>query len=280
METANPRGKFAQESTSPATDTSVVSVDDQGPLIPVHTILGDKRILQRAHLVLAYLTHFFVHSIPPSDVSQIVIPRTLARPFVAISNALGIAPILTYADTVLWNMQPINPLLPPTIDNMTFAQTFSGTDDEMEFYRASAAVELRGVELLHVIEEFHRLPNVTEEATVYKVARDLNRVTNLINDFGDLVKAVLAGCDRNVFYNSVRPWFRGSDANGPTSQRWIFEGIDPCETKFISGPSGGQSTTMHTLDVWLDVDHKLAKRRQPAPSADNKRADQGFMERM
>ena len=247
----------------------------------MHSILGARRILQRAHLVLAYLTHFYVHSIPAADKSrQIVIPKTLSVPFVAVSNALGIAPILTYADTVLWNMQPINPLLPLSIDNMTFAQTFSETNDEMEFYRASAGVEIRGVELLHIIEDFNSLPDLNDDAAVYKVARDLHKVVHIVEDFGDVVKGVLAGCDRNVFYNCVRPWFRGSDADGPTSQRWIFEGVDESEIKHLSGPSGGQSTMMHALDVWLDIDHKLAQRRRPAPSSDNKKADHGFMERM
>jgi len=37
---------------------------------------------------------------------------------------------------------------------------------------------------------------------------------------------------------------------------------------------------MHALDIFLDIDHKLKDRRSPAPSANNKKADLGFMERM
>ena len=48
----------------------------------------------------------------------------------------------------------------------------------------------------------------------------------------------------------------------------------------LSGPSAGQSSVMHALDLFLDIDHKLRQRRYPAPSEANKRADHGFMERM
>lgn len=238
-------------------------------------------MLQRAHLVLAYLTHYYVHSIPPSgNSSPVVIPKTIAVPFVTVSKILGIAPVLTYADTVLWNAYPINSALPMTLDNMRFEHLFSGTDDEVEFYRASAGVELRAVELLNIIEEFHSLPNVTDAASVWKISRDLQRVASLIEELSDIVQSVRAGCDPHVFYWNIRPWFNGADSNGPDSYGWAYEGASNSEMLDVSGPSGGQSTAIHALDIWLDIDHKLGQKRQPVPNEDNKKADHGFMERM
>ena len=187
-----------------------LSVDDQGPLIPTHSIVNDRRLLQRAHHVLAYLTHYYVHSIPPSGTeTSVVVPRTLAVPFATVSKILGIAPVLTFADTVLWNAYPANPMLPMTLDNMRFEHLFSGTEDEEEFYRANAGVELRGVELLNIIEEYHSLPNVTDEASVCKISKDLQRVASLVEELADVLQSVRAGCDPHVFYWSVRPWFNG-----------------------------------------------------------------------
>lgn len=37
---------------------------------------------------------------------------------------------------------------------------------------------------------------------------------------------------------------------------------------------------MHALDIFLDIDHKLAQKRLPAPSEANKKADTNFMDRM
>ncbi|KAL5529495.1 hypothetical protein ACEPAG_5480 [Sanghuangporus baumii] len=253
----------------------------EGPMIPTHTIENDRRRLQRAHLVLAFLTHFYVHSTPPAGTSMpVVVPKTLAVPLVAVSKILGIAPVLTYADTVLWNAYPTNPALPLTLDNLHFEHLFSGTEDEAEFYRASASIELRGVELLTIIEEYHSIPDVKDEASTWKISRDLLRITSLIEELSDILQSVRAGCDPHVFHWSVRPWFCGADAGGPTSSGWIYEGVSDSERLDLSGPSGGQSTLMHTLDVWLDIDHKLAKRRYPPPSDDNKKSDLGFMDRM
>ncbi|KAH8117075.1 Indoleamine 2,3-dioxygenase [Phellopilus nigrolimitatus] len=243
--------------------------------------LWRQRIRERAHLVLAYLMHYYVHSTPPSaSTTAFVIPRTLSIPLVTVSELLGIAPVLTYADTVLWNAYPINPALPMTLDNMRFQHLFSGTDDEEEFYRTSAGVELRGVELLNVIEEFLSLPNVTDSSAVWKISRDLQRITSLIDELNDIVQSVRAGCDPHVFYWKIRPWYRGADANGPSSPGWIFEGVSDSDKLDLSGPSAGQSTVFHVLDVWFDIDHKLSQKRYPAPSDDNKKADHGFMERM
>ena len=260
-------------------DNVIMILDDQGPVLSTAIIEGDMRKLQRAHHVLAFLMHFYVHSAPPAS-GAFVIPKSIAIPLVSVSRLLGIAPVVTYADTVLWNVVRINPSLPMTLDNLEFEHLFSGTDDEAEFYRASAGVELRGVELLNIIEGFHSLPSVTDEASIWKISRDLQRVASLVEELNDIVQSVRAGCDPHTFYWQIRPWFRGADAEGTSSPGWIFEGVLDTDRLDLSGPSGGQSSLVHALDVWLDIDHKLSQKRYPAPSEDNKKADHGFMQRM
>lgn len=208
-----------------------------------------------------------------------LIPRQLSIPLVAVSRILGIAPVLTYADTVLWNAYPDDPQFPMSPDNMRFQHLFSGSDDEDAFYRASASVELKGAELLQIIEEYNHLPDVNDINVVFRIKRMLFRVAEIIDDLNDTVMSVRAGCDPHVFYYSIRPWYRGADADGPTSPGWIYEGVDESHLD-LSGPSAGQSSVFHTIDVWLDIDHKLKQRRYPAPSEDNKKSDLTFMERM
>lgn len=225
--------------------------------------------------------HFYVHSIPENgDSVPTSIPRIIAIPLMAVSKSLGIAPILTYADTVLWNAFPLNPELPISSTNMGFRHLFTGLPDEAEFYRVSAAVELRAVEVLHIIEDFNNYPDLSDNATIFKIAKDLQRVEALTGDLTGIIESVRAGCDPHTFHWKVRQWFNGSDSAGPNSPGWIFEGVDDSERLDLSGPSGGQSSAMHTLDVWLDIDHRLSQRRQPAPSTENKRSELGFMERM
>jgi indoleamine 2,3-dioxygenase len=241
---------------------------------------ADLRSSQRAHMVLAWLVSFYVHSMPPNTDGPAVVPKALAIPLMQISRHLGFAPVLTFADTVLWNWELVNPDLPLSIDNMRFVNLFSGTDDENAFYQSSARAELHGVEILRIIDNFTSLPNTTDLTSISKIARDLTRLAGVIDDISNIIQSVRPICDPHTFYWDIRPWFEGSDAKGPTEPGWVYEGVDMSEPLDLSGPSAGQSSVMHALDIFLDVDHKLRQRRYPAPSPQNKRADHGFMERM
>lgn len=230
-------------------------------------------------MVLSWLVHFYVHSLPPSN-DDVLVPKSLAIPLVAVSRSLGIAPVLTFADTVLWNCEPIDSSCPLSSNNFRIVNLFSGTEDERNFYIASAKAEFRGVEMLRIIDEFHSLPTYTDITTISKLSRDLNRLATIIGDISQIIQSVRPTCDPHVFYFDIRPWFEGSGAKGPTAPKWIYEGIEDSDKLDLSGPSAGQSSVMHALDLFLNIDHKLVEKRLPAPTERNKRADLGFMERM
>lgn len=232
-------------------------------------------------MVLAWLVNFYVHSMPPSSTADsILVPRSLAMPLVEVSRALKIAPVLTFADTVLWNWELVNPSLPVSIDNMRFLNLFSGTEDERNFYVTSARAEFAGVEMLRIINDYFNLPNVTDMTSICKISRDLAKLAVVIEELSGVIQSVRSVVDPHVFYWEVRPWYEGSQARGPTEPAWIYEGVADSDTFDLSGPSAGQSSVMHALDIFLDIDHKLKDRRSPAPSVNNKRADLGFMDRM
>lgn len=237
--------------------------------------------IQNSSKVLAFLVHFYVHSIPPDQTAgSVLIPRSLATPLLEVSNILRMAPVLTFADTVLWNWDLVNPELPVTIENMHFGvELFSGTEDERNFWFGNAKVEMLGVEMLHLFNEYHSLPNVSDFASVCKINRLLTRLVTIINRVEETLMAMRDLVDPSTFYWQVRPWFNGS-ASGPSDPTWVFEDGPDASTLDLSGPSAGQSSVMHALDTFLDVDFKLHQRRHPAPSESNKRSDLGFMERM
>ncbi|KAF9246348.1 Indoleamine 2,3-dioxygenase [Melanogaster broomeanus] len=251
------------------------------PILTTEDLHHDHQLLRRAHKVLAFLVHFYVHSIPPDAITgPIIVPRSLIAPLMSVSHVLRIAPVLTFADTVLWNWELINPELPVTIENMRFGQElFSGTEDERNFYLGSAKAEMIGVEMLHIFNEYQNLPNTTDLSSVCRINKLLNRLTSIIQEIDANVQSVREIVDPHMFYWEVRPWFNGS-ASSASAPAWIYEGVNDTSTLDLSGPSAGQSSVMHAVDLFLDIDHKLQQRRYPAPSEGNKRADHGFMERM
>ena len=251
------------------------------PVIETDSLLADPQLLRKAHQVLAFLVHFYVHSIPPDVIFEsIVIPRPLVTPLMAVSQALRIAPVLTFADTVLWNWELVDPKLPVTLENMHFGRyMFSGTEAERNFYHGSARTELVGAEILNIINEYHNLPNVTEISSVCQINKLLERLSLAIEDINTSIQAMREEVDPRVFFWETRPWWNGS-ASGDSAPAWIYEGVPDTSKLDLSGPSAGQSSIMHALDLFLDIDHKLQQRRYPGPSESNKKADHGFMERM
>jgi indoleamine 2,3-dioxygenase len=78
-------------------------------------------------------------------------------------------------------------------------------------------------------------------------------MSDIISDLTELLLAVRQGCDPEVFYHDIRPWFGGQTSERP----WIFEGLeDHVELKKpteLSGTTAGQSPLIHALDIFLGV---------------------------
>jgi indoleamine 2,3-dioxygenase len=235
-------------------------------------------------MVLAWLLHFYVHSSTSGlDSASISIPRGLAVPIVKVSQVLRIAPVLTFADTVLWNVEPINPNLPLSMENFQVVNCFSGTEDERNFYKTSAQVEMRGLEALSIIHRYINLSDPADYQNNGFIAGDLTRLARIIEDISEIMQTVREGVDPKIFYWAVRPWFKGSDADGPTSSSWIFEGVTDADVLDLSGPSAGQSSVMHALDIFLDINHKMDHTQCPIASVRKRQpkdSDPGFMQRM
>ncbi|KAF8689787.1 hypothetical protein AX14_003159 [Amanita brunnescens Koide BX004] len=100
---------------------------------------------------------------------------------------------------------------------------------------------------------------VGDDIAMRRITVFLEKLTGVVAGMTGELKGLRGrGCDPDVFYREVRPWIRGAD-----SDAWVFEGFDasaddggePMWTPVeLSGPSAGQSTLIHALDVFLGVD--------------------------
>jgi indoleamine 2,3-dioxygenase len=125
----------------------------------------------------------------PEDTPRpIVIPRALAVPLVGVSRALGIAPVLCYADTVLWNWELIDDTEPISSENIRPRYLFSGTEDEAGFYISCARVEFVGIELLRLIENFKHIRDPESPLGICTMHQDLVKLKQVIADLSEAIQ--------------------------------------------------------------------------------------------
>ncbi|KAG6832749.1 hypothetical protein H0H87_000598 [Tephrocybe sp. NHM501043] len=234
------------------------------PLLSV-TKLQSPILLRRAHLVLTFLMHFYIQSLPPDD--PVVIPEPLGMPLLYVSGYLDIPPILTFSDTVLYNWIYKHPSTTkvPSLDNIRTRTMFTSSLDEEEFYLCSARIELRGVEALDLMRSTMGEIFIGDQTTVRRITGYLQRMATIIKGLKSLLMDVRKGCQPEPYYNEVRPWFRGEDSD-TNKRKWIFEGLERNPSlkipRELSGPSAGQSSIVHVLDVFLGVDHQSSSPTQ------------------
>jgi indoleamine 2,3-dioxygenase len=230
----------------------------QLPTLPTADLCQSELLLRRSHHVLAWTMHFYIHSLPPK--AEIRIPAPITVPLLQICVQLQLPPVITYSDDVLYNWALKVPSTEPTpaLDNLRCLTLFTGTRDEEEFYLASARIELRGVDALEIMRATMDELFVGDTLAARRITRYLQSLVRVLDDLARLLLSVRDGCDPDVFYHVIRPWFNGADSG---SRKWTFDGLDddsgtglrvPAE---LSGPSAAQSSLIHALDTFLGVDH-------------------------
>ncbi|KAG8931656.1 hypothetical protein FRC01_000991 [Tulasnella sp. 417] len=232
---------------------------DEMPVLSIAPIRHSEVYLRRAHHALTFILHFYIHSqLPltgPGPHPPHRIPSCLAIPLVELSKELVMPPILTYADNVLYNWSLSDLTQPLAVDNVKMVNTFSGTQSERHFYLTSARIELRGVEALELMKSCMDEAFIGDMISLQRIVDYLRRLSTVIDDMAVLLMAVRDECDPHEFYTQIRPWFNGWS---PGAREWLFEGVDEeDQAKFarLSGPSAGQSSLIHALDIFLGVDH-------------------------
>ncbi|CAE6515878.1 unnamed protein product [Rhizoctonia solani] len=224
-------------------------------VISIDSLKSDLRAAQRAHHVLAFLVQFYIQSLPPraeTDTGPIRIPSSLAIPFVDVSRHLDIAPILTYADCVLWNFYLEDSSKPLTLDNIRIRDLFTKDYQEEHFFLTSARIEIRGFEAIQLMGDAIAMTRKGQDTgtTVNETCLQdtLARLAVVIDDLNKILWSVKDACGYQFFYWVFRPWIRGTD-QGYGSPRWFYEGVDGKGIEFqCSGPSAGQAALMHAFD--------------------------------
>ena len=228
------------------------------PILPVDSLFISFPALRRAHLVLSFLLHFYVHSEPSTPPTRI--PVGIAQPLLEVSHALGLPPVVTYADTVLYNFESRIPDAPASFlrnPPERALATFTGLRSEEQFYVISALCEIAGAEALRLMRRSLDELFLGDELALKRLTTYLRRLAIHIDRIGDITLSMIKNIDPEEFYHVIRPWFRGGDADGQQSLGWLFDDgeNDGLRPQRFSGPSAGQSSLIHAIDIFLTVDH-------------------------
>ncbi|KAF9236414.1 Indoleamine 2,3-dioxygenase [Melanogaster broomeanus] len=229
------------------------------PILSTKGLTTSELLLRRAHHVLTYIMHSYIHTLPLE--AEIRIPASVSIPLLEVSAHLQLPPVATYSDNVLYNWKlksPSEASTQPTIEHLCSQDLFTGSNDEQEFYLASSRIELRGVEALELMRATMDEMFVGDEIAVRRITGYLYKLATVVDELKDILLNVRKGCDPEYFYHSIRPWLRGQDSD-PLDRKWIFEGLEehpeiehPTD---LSGPSAGQSALIHALDIFLGLDN-------------------------
>lgn len=221
-----------------------------------------------------------MHSAPTGPGAPDV-PASISVPLLAISPLVGLPPILTYADTVLWNVHAVDPNAPISMDNNPPERTlasFTNTKSEAGFYLVSAECEAAAAQALTLMRQSLDELFLGDDVALRRLTVYLNQLAVQIDRIGDITLRMNTEVDPEEFYHAIRPWFKGGDADGASSPGWNFLGVGdnvlseaentlaPSEGRKFSGPSAGQSSLIHAFDVFLTVEH--SKREDEQYTAD------------
>lgn len=258
------------------------------PTLSTESLTRSEVVLRRAHHVLTFVLHFYVHSLPAAPPSsEIHIPPSLSIPLLQVCADLALPPVLTYSDNVLynWDLSPPQSPFSSSINpaHLHSQTTFTGTSDEEHFYLTSSRIELAGVSALSLLRAIQDEAFVGDLLSLRRILGYLAKLAVVIDAMTMILGDVRKGCDPTIFYQQIRPWFRGQ-----SSKPWIFDGVETVgltQPTNLSGPSAGQSSLIHVLDIFLGIDqfshsHVVGGSTASSSSAHDSEKDPSFLERM
>lgn len=152
--------------------------------------------------------------------------------------------------------------------NVQITTTFTSSPSEHAFFLLSLLCELHAPILLQLMSSTLDESFFADPLALTRIASYLDRIASVVEELtkvmsnatrGSFGEGKSATIGPECFYWEIRPWFNGG--------KWVYEGASPTgtdKTMEWGGPSAGQSSLVHALDLFLGVDH--SPRPSPTPN--------------
>ena len=170
------------------------------------------------------------------------IPSNIGVPFMELSTYLDRKPIFTLVSCEYHNWALKNPQLPFTSENLKSIYTFTGSEDESQFYMISLYIDYLGTPIIHsLLELFNHLK--TNQAV--KAGQNLQTIKEALLSMRKALDSIFTNVDPYIFYFDFRKYFKNFE-------KVHFGGAD--KSFFgVLGASAVQSPVFRTLDIGLGI---------------------------
>jgi len=182
------------------------------------------------------------------------IPPCIAVPMVALADALGQQPLLTYSTYVLDNWTLIDPAKPLALDNIRMIQNFLAGMDEAWFVLVHVAIEAQAGEAL---ARFEDVCEAVQHDDPEGAQLQLEGMANAWEGINALFDRMPERCDPYIYFERVRPYIHGWKDNPALPDGVIYEGVERygSEAQSFRGQTGSQSSIVPSMDALMQVGH-------------------------
>ena len=126
--------------------------------------------------------------------------------------------------------------------------TFTNTPSEHAFLHLSLQIELLSAPILRLMSSSLDEAFCADQLASRRITTNLYSLEPLIDNLTRISSSFSPDCDPTVFYHDIRPWLNAGLRK--------FVGVEADKTFIdLGGPSAGQSTLVHALDIFLSIDH-------------------------
>lgn len=161
--------------------------------------------------------------------------------------------------------------------NVEITTTFTSSPSERAFFLLSLLCELHAPNLLRLMSATMDEAFFADSLALSRIASYLEQIALIVDELTQLMLQAVKGpfgVDGSArivpatFYWDIRPWFNGG--------KFVYEGVDPegegggDKEMEWGGPSAGQSSLVHALDLFLSVDHSPRTTSDSSASSDSK----------
>ncbi|KAE9417584.1 hypothetical protein Angca_003475, partial [Angiostrongylus cantonensis] len=191
-----------------------------------------------AHLLLVTITSGYIWSGDPLE-APLILPRNLGTPLVAVSERLGLRPVICHASACLANWNLIDPSLPFSLDNLQL-NAFKFLDSKANHWFFTVTAQ--------------RWCNYQPSIFTLILSHSNARMTfsrMAVNNFGEIVSPCLtllltSMLMRSFLVQQSRELILGMEEKGPLK---------------YGGGSAAQSSAIQLIDAFLRVEHSGDERR-------------------